>query len=167
MSDVNPIPDRFNSVSAYLVVKNSTEALNFYGKAFGAETIFRMPGPDGASTMHAEMGIGDSVVMLTDENPEWGAQSPETLGGNHTSLHLYVNDVDAVFNQAVEAGCEVLAPVTDMFWGDRFGKVKDPFGHHWGIATHKEDVPEEEMGQRAAEFFASMGDGDCGGPAPE
>ncbi len=161
MSNVKPIPDRFNTVSAYLVVKNSVEALEFYGKAFGAETICRMPGPDGQSTMHAEMGIGNSTVMLTDENPQWGAASPITLGGNHSSLHLYVEDVDSAFEQAVAAGCEVTMPLQDMFWGDRFGKVKDPYGHQWGIATHKEDLTEDELQNRAAETFANMGDGPC------
>ena len=156
MSDVKPIPDRFNTVSVYLIVPNSVEALEFYARAFGAETISRMAGQDGSSTLHAEIGIGDSTVMLTDENPQWNLKSPGSLGGCSASVHLYVEDVDAAFERAVDAGCQVLAPVEDMFWGDRYGKVADPFGHHWGIATHKEDVPEEELGQRAAEFFANM-----------
>lgn len=156
------VPDGFNTVSTYLVVKNAKEALDFYQKAFGAEAGSRMPGPDGESTMHAEMRIGNSMVMLTDENPAWEMKAPSTLGGSPASLHLYVDDVDKAFKRAVDAGCTVKAPLMDAFWGDRYGKVEDPFGYQWGIATHVEDVPEEEMGKRAAEFFASMGD-DCGG----
>ena len=159
MADVKPIPDRFNSLSPYLIVPNSVEAIEFYSKAFGAELVSRMPGPDGNSTMHAEMAIGDSMLMLTDENPQWNMKSPVTLGGCTATMHLYVKDADALFNQAVAAGCEVLAPIDDMFWGDRFGKVADPYGHHWGIATHKEDLSPEEMGKRASAFFASM---ECG-----
>jgi len=152
-----PIPDRFNTVSTYLIVPSAVEALEFYAKAFGAETICRMPGPDGQSTMHAEMGIGDSTVMLTDENPQFNLKSPHSLGGCTASLHLYVEDADAMFQRAVDAGCKVLAPIQDMFWGDRFGKVADPYGHHWGVATHKEDLTEEEMQERAAAAFAQMG----------
>ncbi len=158
---VKPIPEGFNTVSVYLVVKNAVEALEFYQKAFGAEPGVRMPGPDGKSTMHAEMRIGNSMVMLTDENPQWEMKSPHTLGGSPSSLHIYVEDVDKYFNRAIEAGCEVKAPLMDAFWGDRFGKVTDPFGHEWGIATHKEDLSGEEIGKRAAEFFASMSGGDC------
>jgi uncharacterized glyoxalase superfamily protein PhnB len=156
---VKPIPDGFNSVSTYLIVKNAVEATEFYRKAFGAEPGVRMPGPDGQSTMHAEIHIGNSAIMLSDENPQWNMKSPQTLGGVSASLHLYVDDADKLFNQAVEAGCEVLMPINDAFWGDRYAKVKDPFGHEWGIATHKEDVPPEEMGKRAQEFFAKMAEG--------
>jgi PhnB protein len=157
---VKPIPDGYNSVSAYLIVKNAAEALDFYKQALGAEPGVRMTGPDGQSTMHAEMHIGNSTVMLSDENPQWGAQSPETLGGSPSSLHIYVEDADALFKRAVEAGCEVVAPIMDAFWGDRYGKLKDPFGHQWGIATHIEDVPPEDMGRRAEEWFASMQQGE-------
>jgi len=155
---VKSVPDGFNTVSAYLVVKNAVEALEFYQKAFGAEAGARMPGPDGESTMHAEMRIGNSTVMLTDENPQWEMKSPATVGGSPASLHVYVDDADKAFNRAVEAGCTVAAPIMDAFWGDRYGKVKDPFGYQWGIATHKEDLSLEEMGRRAAEFFSSMGE---------
>jgi len=155
---VKAVPDGFNTVSVYLVVKNAVEALEFYQKAFGAEAGAHMTGPDGKSTMHAEMRIGNSTVMLTDENPQWQMKSPETLGGSPASLHVYVDDVDKMFGRAVEAGCTVLAPIMDAFWGDRYGKLADPYGHQWGIATHKEDVSPEDMGKRAAEFFASMGD---------
>ena len=155
---IKPVPDGFNTVSVYLVVKNAVEALDFYQKAFGAEAGERMPGPDGESTMHAEMRIGNSTVMLTDENPQWEMKSPLTLGGSPASLHIYVDDADKFFKRAVDAGCAVMVPIDDAFWGDRYGKVKDPFGHQWGIATHKEDLSPEEMGRRAAEFFSNMGE---------
>jgi uncharacterized glyoxalase superfamily protein PhnB len=154
---VKPIPDGFNSVSAYIVVRNAVEALAFYNKSFGAETVMRMPGPDGKSTMHAEMRIGNSMVMLSEENPAWGTKSPQTLGGTPVSMHIYCDDVDALFTRAIAAGCTSPAPVMDMFWGDRFGKLVDPFGHEWSIATHKEDPTPEEIGKRAAAWFASMG----------
>jgi len=156
-----PIPDGFNTVSVYLVVENAVEAIEFYQKAFGAEPGPRMPGPDGSSTMHAEIHIGNSAVMLTDENPQWGMKSPATLGGSPCTLHLYVEDVDAMFARAIAAGCTVRAPLMDAFWGDRYGKLMDPFGHEWGIATHKEDVPPDEMARRAQEWFAAMGGPDC------
>lgn len=151
-----PIPDGFNSVSAYLVVPNSEEALSFYERAFGAKTVSRMRGPDGKSTVHAEMRIGNSTVMLSDENPQWGTKSARTLGGSPVSLHIYVEDADALFNRAVKAGCQVAYPMGDPFWGDRYGKVTDPFGLVWGIATHKEDLSEKEMEKRGAEWFAQM-----------
>jgi PhnB protein len=154
---VKPIPDGFNSVSAYLVVPNAAEALEFYQRAFGAETIARMAGPDGKSTLHAEMRIGNSGVMLAEENERWGSKSPRTLGGTPVSLHIYCEDVDALFHRAVAAGCTVTYPVMDAFWGDRYGKVTDPYGHIWGIATHKEDVSPEECSRRAAAWFSSMG----------
>jgi PhnB protein len=163
MPEVKPVPEGFNTVSCYLIVKNAREALEFYQKAFGAEAGVRMAGPDGQSTMHAEMRIGDSTIMLTDENPQWGMKSPETLGGSPASLHVYVADADKLFHRAVEAGCTVAAPIMDAFWGDRYGKVTDPFGHQWGIATHKEDLSEDEMAKRAAAFFAEMAKGGgCG-----
>ena len=151
-----PIPEGFNTVSAYLIVDNSLEAMEFYQKAFGAEAGMRMPGPDGKSTMHMEMRLGDSMIMMSDANPQWNARSPKTLGGSPVSLHVYVKDADALFNRAVAAGCEVEYPIADTFWGDRYGKVRDPFGHAWGIATHKEDLTPQEIGKRAEEFFRSM-----------
>lgn len=157
MSDAKPIPEGFNSVSVYLIVPNSEEAIAFYERALGAVAVARMKGPDGQSTMHAAIRVGDSTLMLTDENPEWDAKSATTLGGSPVSMHLYSEDADAMFDRAVEAGCEVLAPMMDAFWGDRYGKVKDPFGLQWGFATQKEQLSEEEMGQRAREWFASMG----------
>jgi len=151
-----PIPEGFNTVSAYLIVKDAKEAMGFYQKAFGAEKCTHMPGPGGQGTLHAEMRIGDSAVMLTDENPQWEMKSPTTLGGVASSLHLYVDDADKAFQRALDAGCTVKAPLMDAFWGDRYGKVTDPYGHEWGIATHVEDVAPEEMGKRAAAFFSQM-----------
>lgn len=153
---VKPIPEGFNTVSAYLIQDDSVKAMDFYQKAFGAESGMRMPGPDGKSTMHMEMRIGNSTVMLTDANPQWNAKSPKQLGGSPMSLHVYVNDADALFNRAVSAGCEIEYPIGDTFWGDRYGKVRDPFGHSWGIATHKEDLTPEQIGKRAEEFFKNM-----------
>jgi len=128
MTQAKPIPDRFNTVSTYLIVPNAVEALEFYAKAFGAETICRMAGPDGQSTMHAEMGIGNSTVMLTDENPQYNLKSPRTLGGCTASLHLYVEDADVLFQRAVDAGCQVLAPIQDMFWATASEKSPIPTG---------------------------------------
>lgn len=153
------VPEGYSNVSVYLVVPKATEAMAFYVRAFGAEPGSRMAGPDGESTMHAEMRIGDSTVMLTDENPQWGMKSPQTLGGTAASIHLYVEDADATFARAVEAGCEVEFPIDDTFWGDRYAKVKDPYGHSWGIATHLEDLDDDEVARRAAEWFASQGGG--------
>lgn len=155
------VPEGFNTVSAYMVVKDAKEAIEFYQKAFGAEAGAHMPGPDGKGTMHAEFRIGNSTVMLTDENPEWGLKSPSTLGGTAMGLHLYVDDADKAFQRAIDAGCTVKAPLMDAFWGDRFGKVTDPYGHEWGIATHVEDVEPEDMAKRAAAFFAEMAGGKC------
>ncbi len=158
---VKAVPEGFNTVSAYLIVPDATRALRFYAEAFGAETGLRMSGPEGRGTMHAEMRIGDSMVMLADENPHMGTKAPASLGGTPVSLALYVQDVDALFARAVSAGCTVVLPVMDAFWGDRYGKLKDPFGHEWGIATHKEDLSPAEIERRQAEFFRKMGSG-CG-----
>ena len=152
------IPKGYHSVQAYLTVADGTKALEFYGRAFGAKVKERMPGP-GGKLMHAEFTIGDSVVMMSDEftNMPDTPRSPQTLGGATGSLMLYVPDVDAAFKRATDAGCKALMPPSDMFWGDRFGKVMDPFGHHWGLATHKEDVSPAEMRKRAEAFTAQMG----------
>ena len=153
---VSAIPLGFNTVSAYLVVPNAVQALEFYGRAFAAETVMRMPGPNGQGTMHAEMRIGNSMVLLTDENPMWELKSPASLGATPVSLHVYVEDADAVFTRAIKAGCTAKFPMSDAFWGDRYGKLTDPYGHVWGIATHVEDVPPDEMAARAAAAFAAM-----------
>ena len=154
------IPEGFNTVSTYLIVKDAKEAIGFYQKALGAEAGVHMPGPGGQGTMHAELRIGNSTVMLTDENPAWEMKSPETLGGSATSMHLYVDDADKAFQRAVDAGCKVTAPLMDAFWGDRYGKVMDPYGHQWGFATHIEDVEPADMEKRAAEFFSQMSGGE-------
>ena len=161
MSDVTPIPEGFNSVSAYLVVPNCVEALAFYEKALGATDIMRMEGP-GGSTMHAEFQLGNSRVMMSEENPNWDCKSPKALGGTAVSLHIYCDDADAAFNQAIEAGCTVTMPLMDMFWGDRFGKFTDPFGHAWSVATRTEIVSEEEMAKRQEDFMKQMQEGCCG-----
>lgn len=154
MTSVNPIPAGCNSVNVYLIVKDGQAAIDFYTKAFDATGGMCMPGPDGKGIMHAELQIGNSTIMLSEENPQWGTKSAETMGGSPASLHIYIPDVDKAFQQAIDAGCTVCAPLMDTFWGDRYGKLTDPFGYQWGMATHVEDVPEEEMSQRAQKWFA-------------
>jgi PhnB protein len=156
---VRPVPAGYHTVTPYLTVNDGARAMEFYQRAFGARELERMPGP-GGKLMHAELRIGDSVVMLSDEFPGMStAKAPTTLGGTTGSLMLYVPDVDAAFRRAVDAGCITLMPPTDMFWGDRFGKLRDPFGNEWGMATHKEDVPPREMAERAKAAMAQMGGG--------
>jgi PhnB protein len=150
------------SLMAGLTVKDAARAIDFYKKAFGAEELMRMPGPGDKGIMHAELKIGDSVLFLTDEFPQMGNKSPQTLGGATGGLYLLVADVDTVFKTAVEAGAQSEMPVEDMFWGDRAGSIVDPFGHHWMIATHKEDVSPEEMKKRGEEFYARMAAKECG-----
>jgi PhnB protein len=149
---VKPIPDGYHSVTPYLVVKDGAKALEFYQKALGAKELMRMPSPDG-KIAHAEIRIGNSVVMLADEFPQMGASSPQTLGGSPVGLMIYVEDADSQFNQAVAAGAKVERPLKDQFYGDRSGTLVDPFGHKWTIATHKEDVAPEEMKRRAEAFM--------------
>jgi PhnB protein len=156
---VPPIPAGYHSVTPYLTVNDGARALDFYQRAFGARETERMPGP-GGKIMHAEFRIGDSIVMLSDEFPGMStAKAPTSLGGTTGSLMLYVPDVDAAFKRAVDAGCTALMPPTDMFWGDRFGKLRDPFGNEWGMATHKEDVPPKQMAERAKAAMAQIGSG--------
>jgi len=142
-SNVKPIPEGYHTVTPYLIIKGATDAIDFYKTAFGAKELFRMD-HDG-KIGHAEIKIGDSPIMLADESPEMGHKSPQTLGGSPISILLYVEDVDALFNQAVAAGRKVDRPLEDKFYGDRGGSLTDPFGHIWHIATHKEDVTPEEM----------------------
>jgi uncharacterized glyoxalase superfamily protein PhnB len=142
-----PIPSGYRNVTPYIVCRNASSAIDFYKRAFGAKEKARMPGP-GGKVMHAEIKIGDSMIMLSDEMPEFGALSPETIGGSPQSVFLYVKNVDAVADKAVAAGATVVMPVADMFWGDRYGKFKDPYGHQWQIATHKEDLTAKEMAKR-------------------
>lgn len=148
-SKVKPIPEGYHTVTPYLIVKDGARAIEFYKKAFGAKELMRMAGPDG-KIGHAEIKIGDSPIMLADENPKMGARSPQSLGGSPVSILLYVEDVDTVFNQAVAAGGKVERPIADQFYGDRTGGLTDPFGHIWYISTHKEDVSPDEMKKRAA-----------------
>lgn len=144
---VNPIPQGCRSVTPHLIVDNGEKAIEFYALAFGAKELFRVPSPGGIA--HAELQIGDSRIYLCHEFPQMGAKSPNAYGGSPVSIHLYVEDVDAAFKRATDAGCEVTMPLADMFWGDRYGKVKDPFGHSWSLASHVEDVPPEELPARA------------------
>jgi PhnB protein len=146
------IPDGYHTATPYLTVKSGDKAIDFYKRAFGATEIMRMPTPDG-KIAHAEIRIGDSPIMLCDEFPEMGARSPESIGGTPVMIHLYVEDVDAVTKQALDAGAKELAPVADQFYGDRGGKLADPFGHVWWVATHKEDIPPDEMRRRAQAMF--------------
>ncbi len=146
---VKPIPDGYHTVTPYLFIQGAARALEFYQKALGATELMRFPVPDGRIG-HAEMKIGDSMVMLADEHPEMGARGPKTLGGVASSICLYVEDVDALVAQAIAAGAKVLRPLQDQFYGDRTATLEDPFGHVWTIATHKEDVTMEEMQRRMA-----------------
>ena len=145
---VKPIPEGYHSVTPHLMVNGGVAAIEFYKKAFGAVELFRFPAP-GGKIGHAEIKIGDSPIMLADEFPDMGYLGPKSIGGSPVSLLIYVEDVDSVFNRAVEAGATAKEAVTDKFYGDRTGTVVDPFGHIWHVATHKEDVPMEEMEQRA------------------
>ena len=144
---VKSIPDGYYSLTPYLVIKGAAEAIEFYKKAFGAAEILRMPGP-GGRIMHAEIKIGNSIMMLADENPERGYLSPATRGGNTSSVMFYTDDVDATFKKAIAAGAKQVSAPEDMFWGDRMGNLTDPFGHSWAIATHKEDVSPAEIEKR-------------------
>jgi len=149
---VKGIPEGYHSITPYLIVKNAKKAIEFYQKAFGATEIMCMEAP-GNKIGHAELKIGDSKIMLADEYPEMGALSPQTIGGSPISIHLYVEDVDAVAKKAVEAGGKLVRPVTDMFYGDRSGGLEDPFGHKWYISTHVEDVTMDEINRRAKEMY--------------
>jgi PhnB protein len=152
---VKTIPEGYHTMTAALTVNDAARAIDFYKRAFGAEEKFRMEGPHG-KIGHAELKIGDSILMLGDEMPGMGNRAPSTLGGSPVNLFLYVNDVDAAFKRAVDAGAKVDMPLADMFWGDRYGKLTDPFGHTWSMATHKEDVAPEEMKKRADAAMAKM-----------
>lgn len=149
------IPTGFHTVTASLIVRNGAEAIEFYKKALGAEEIMRMQGPDG-KIGHAELKIGDSIIFITDESPAMKCTSPQTLGGTAGSLYLYVEDVDTAFQRAIDAGGKATMPVTDMFWGDRFGNFTDPYGHNWGLSTHTQDMTLEEIEEGAKAFHAQM-----------
>jgi PhnB protein len=150
-----PIPEGYHTLTPYLSVENAAEAIDFYQQAFGAEEHFRMPGPND-TVAHAELKIGDSVVMLSDPFPQSSVRPPKEVGGTSASLFMYVEDVDAVFKQAVDAGATSTMEPADQFWGDRFGTVTDPFGHVWSISTHIEDLTPEEIAERSKEAMAAM-----------
>jgi PhnB protein len=152
---VKPIPDEYPQVMPYLIVDGATAAIEFYCSVLGATERLRMSGPDD-KVGHAELEIGKSVILLADEFPEMDARGPKSVGGTPVTLHVYVEDVDSVFDRAVQAGAKALRPVEDRFYGDRAGQFEDPFGHRWDVATHVEDVPPDEMAMRAA---AAMSEG--------
>ncbi len=162
MADVKPIPDGYPQVTPYLVVDGADAAIKFYGDVFGATERMRMGGaPDDPADKvgHAELQIGDGLIMLADEFPDMGAVGPKTIGGSPVSISVYVDDVDAVFARALAAGATELRPVENQFYGDRQGHFEDPFGHRWSVATHVEDVPPDEMARRAADPTQGHGQG--------
>lgn len=146
---VKPVPDGYTTATPYLTIRGASEAIDFYKRAFGAKELFRMPGPEG-KIVHAEILIGNSHVMLSDESSATETKAPQTLNGTTQGIFLYVEDVDSWFKQAVKTGAKESMPLQDMFWGDRFGKLTDPFGHKWMLASHIEDVSPEEMENRMA-----------------
>lgn len=150
-----PIPEGYHTLSAYLAVDDAARAIEYYTRAFGAKEVVRMDAP-GGKIGHAELELGDSRIMLSDPFPQASTRPPKELGGTSTSVFMYVEDVDAVVKQAVDAGATVTMEVADQFWGDRFGSITDPFGHVWSIATHVEDVPPDEMAERAKAAMAAM-----------
>jgi PhnB protein len=152
---VKPIPEGYNTLSIHLAVDDASKAIDYYKQAFGAKERMRMDAPDG-KIGHAELEIGDSLVMLSDPFPQSSVRPPKEVGGTSASVFMYVDDVDAVVKRAVEAGARVEMEVADQFWGDRFGTITDPFGHVWSVATHVEDVSPEDMADRAKEAMAAM-----------
>ena len=150
------VPEGYHTVTPHLVIQGAAQAIEFYKKAFGAKELRRSPGP-GGKLMHAEMQIGDSRIFLNDDFPEMGALSPVALKGTPVTIHLYVEDADSVYQQAVKAGAKVVMPLADQFWGDRYGLVTDPFGHSWSIGSHIKDMTPEEMQKAGAAAMAQMG----------
>ena len=159
MSTVKPIPDGFHTLSPHIVVRDVAKAIAFYQAAFGAEKVHVHYMPDGKTVMHAQIRIGDSPVLIAEECEQWGSKSPLLLGATPVKLHLYVKDADAVFDRAVNAGATVTMPMADMFWGDRYGMVVDPFGHQWSIATHTKDMTPDEMARAAQDAMVRMAAG--------
>jgi len=157
---VKPIPEGYHSITPHLVVRGAAQAIEFYKQAFGAEELQRSSGPGGQKIMFALLKIGNSLLQLCDEFPgsQCPMQAPQSVGGTTSTLHLFVTDADAVFARAVAAGAKPAMPVMDMFWGDRYGQLIDPFGHVWSIATRKEDLSSQEIEQRAAKFFSQAGE---------
>ena len=156
-----PIPAGFHTLTPHIVVGDGAAAIEFYQKAFGAQEVLRYLVPGSSAVMHAQLKIGDSIVMLGGEMPP-NALSPKSRGGTSVFLHLFTADADATFARAIEAGCVVRMPVSDCFWGDRYGVVEDPYGHQWSIATHVHDYTPEQVAANAQAFFAKMGKGECG-----
>ena len=156
---VKPIPDGMHSLTPYLTVKDAPAAIEFYRRAFGAEELLRIPGPDGR-LLHASLKIGDSALMMSEEFPEWGGRGPLSLGGSPVSIHLYVEEVESAWAKAVDAGCEVTMPLEDTFWGDRFGSLRDPFGHLWSMAMCIRELTTEEIVAAAAKIDFTK---PCGG----
>jgi PhnB protein len=152
MSAVKPVPDGYHSLTPSLVVDNGDEAIEFYKRALGAEEIYRMAMPDGR-VGHAELKLGDSIFFVSDEFPDMGFRSPKSLGGTHGGLGFYVEDADAAFEKAVAAGATPIMPMMDAFWGDRYGKVADPYGHTWSLMTHVKDLTPEEIAEASKEYF--------------
>ena len=154
-SKVKAVPKGYHTLTPGLTVKDAAKAIDFYKKAFNAVERSRMAGPDGR-VMHAELEIGDSLIMIGEEMPERGVRGPKSIGGSGVSLNLYLNDADATFKQAVDAGAKALQPVALMFWGDRYGKVEDPYGHVWGLCTRVEDLSPEEIDRRGQEWMSQQ-----------
>jgi PhnB protein len=144
MPQAKPIPEGMHTITPHLVCADAAKAIDFYKKAFNAQELSRLPGPDG-KIMHASLRIGDSVVMLSEEAPRWGSLGPKALKGSPVTIHIYTDDVDAFVDRAVSAGAKITMPIADMFWGDRYGKIEDPSGHQWSVAKHVRDVTQEEM----------------------
>lgn len=153
---VKPIPDGYHSVTPTLTISGASDAIEFYKKAFDAKEVYRFPGPDGKSIMHAEIRIGDSAIMLCDEMPEMGCLSPKSTGGPSGAIYLYVDDVDSVFSKSVSVGAQPMMPIMDGFWGDRIGVLVDPFGHRWTVATRKKEMSIEEIQKAGADFMKGM-----------
>jgi uncharacterized glyoxalase superfamily protein PhnB len=151
----NPVPNGFHTLTPHIVVSDGAQAIDFYKQAFGAQELSRLLTPDGSKVMHAQLKIGDSMLMLGSEFPP-NALSPKSRGGTSVYLHIYLADADAAFDRAVKAGCTIRMPVSDTFWGDRYGVVEDPFGHQWSIATHQHDYTQEQIAANARVFMASM-----------
>lgn len=152
------IPEGFHSVTPMIMFKDARKAMEFYKRAFGAEELFAMPGPDGKGVMHAELRIGDSIIMMGEENPQQPCKSAEAMGGSPVSFYIYQENVDEAFGTALAAGAEARMPVQEMFWGDRVGTVQDPFGYSWSLATHTRDLTPQEIQQGAQAAFARMGE---------
>ena len=158
MSTVKPIPEGFHTITSAIVIKDAAKAIEFYKKAFGAEEILNLKGPND-SVVHAEIKIGDSIIMIAEEWPGHHVQSPGSVGGTTTTLHIYADNVDALHKRAVDAGAKENMAPADMFWGDRFSSVSDPYGHSWSIATHIKDMTEEECQKACDEWMAQMAGG--------